>query len=261
MPDDIEHSGKAAPTPVPGQPNIDANGELPAAESPPLSPAGAEPETAPEPEAVPDSALVIFPPARKESHSARFRLRPRHKRQAILAASVAVAAALGAVAGALATGGAPAPRIDTASLQRQEAMQQAIGSLTKQVASLKLSLEAGTKSARSEIAKIGERLNRAPAVETTGSIPPAAVPTPLPRPPVRTAAAESRVLPDWSIRDVRDGYVYVQGHGDIYEVVRGAPLPGLGPIQDIERRGGRWVVVTPKGLIVALRDRRYFEPY
>ena len=68
-------------------------------------------------------------------------------------------------------------------------------------------------------------------------------------------------LPDWSIRDVRDGYVYVQGHGDIYEVVPGAPLPGLGPVEDIKRRDGRWVVVTPKGLIVSQRDRRYFEPY
>lgn len=261
MPDDIDHTGKAAQTPVPGQPNINANDELPAAESPPLSPAGEELEAAPEPEAVPDSALVIFPPARKEAHSAHFRLRPRHKRLATLAASVVVAAAVGAVAGVLATGSARAPRADTASLQQQAAMQQSIAGLTKQVASLKASLEAGTKSARSEIAKIGERLNRAP--ETTGSIPapPAAVPTPLPRPPVRAAAAESRVLPDWSIRDVRDGYVYVQGHGDIYEVVPGAPLPGLGPVEDIKRRDGRWVVVTPKGLIVSQRDRRYFEPY
>ena len=249
MADDRENSGATRP-----------NGALPAAESPPLSPAGEEPHV------VPDSALVIFPPVRKEFHSGGFRLRSRHKRQAILAASVFVAAALGAIVGALAVGGAQAPRADSASLQQQWAMQQSINSLTRQVASLKASLEAGTKSARSEIAKIGERLNRAP--ETTGSIPappaaastqPAAVPTPPPRPPVR--AAESRIVPDWTIRDVRDGYVYVQGRGDIYEVTPGAPLPGLGRVEDIKRRDGRWVVITPKGLIVSQRDRRHFEPY
>ena len=64
---------------------------------------------------------------------------------------------------------------------------------------------------------------------------------------------------DWSIRDVRDGYVYVQGHGDIYQVVLGAPLPGLGPVQQVKRQDGRWVVTTPKGLIVSQRDRRFFE--
>ena len=268
MADDIENTGEAAKAPEAAQSSAGSHAELPAAESPPLSPAGEAAEAKPEPELVPDSALVIFPPAREKTQSTRFHLRPRHKRHAVLAASVAIAAAVGLIVGAVAVGGPREPRPDTASLQRQAAMQQSINGLTKQVASLKASLEAGSKSARSEIAKIGERLNRAP--ETTGSITPpaaaasplpAAVPTPPPRPPLRTAAAESRILPDWSIRDVRGGYVYVQGHGDIYEVVPGAPLPGLGPVEDIKRRDGRWVVVTPKGLIVSQRERRYFEPY
>ena len=64
----------------------------------------------------------------------------------------------------------------------------------------------------------------------------------------------------WTIRDTRDGYVYVQGHdGDIYQVVPGAPLPGLGPVASVKRQDGRWVVTTPKGIIVSMRDRRYFE--
>jgi hypothetical protein len=260
MPDDTENTGETAKAPEAAQSSGGSNGELPAAESPPLSPAGGE-EAKPEPEVVPDSALIIVPPAREQTHSARFRLRPRHKRHAILAASVAVAAGVGVIVGALAVGGPREPRPDTASLQRQAAMQQSIDGLTRQVASFKASLESGTKSARSEIAKISERLNRAP--ETTGSIPASTtpVPTPPPRPPVRTAAAEPRVLPDWSIRDVRGGFVYVQGHGDIYEVAPGAPLPGLGVVSDIKRRDGRWVVITPKGLIISQRDRRYFEPY
>ncbi len=263
MPDDIDDTGEAAKAPEAAQSSAGSTGELPAAESPPLSPAGEGTEAAPEPEAAPDSAVGIFPPAREKTRSARFRLRPRHKRQAVLAASVAVAAAVGAIVGALATGSGQTqtPRADTASLQRQAAMQQAINGLTRQVASLKASLEAGGESTRSEIAKISERLKREP--ETTGSIPAssAAVPTPPPRPPMRTAAAEPRVLPDWSIRHVRGRYVYVEGHGDNYEVGPGASLPGLGPVEDIERRDGRWVVVTPRGLIVSQRDRHYFEPY
>jgi hypothetical protein len=66
------------------------------------------------------------------------------------------------------------------------------------------------------------------------------------------------VVSGWTIRDVRDGYVYVQGRGDIFQVVPGAPLPGLGPVEAIKRQGGRWVVVTPTGLIGGARDRRYF---
>jgi hypothetical protein len=70
------------------------------------------------------------------------------------------------------------------------------------------------------------------------------------------------IVSDWSIRETRDGYVYVQGHGgDIYQVVPGAPLPGLGPVAQIKRQDGRWMVVTPKGIIVSMRDRRYFEQF
>jgi hypothetical protein len=65
----------------------------------------------------------------------------------------------------------------------------------------------------------------------------------------------------WEIRDARDGYVYVQGHGDIYQVVPGAPLPGLGPVESVKRTDGRWVVTTRKGIIVSMRDRRYFESF
>jgi hypothetical protein len=146
-------------------------------------------------------------------------------------------------------------------------MEQSIAKLNKEIVALKANVEAGSKSARSQIAKINdkisERLNRAPepapapAAETTGSIPvpPAAIPTPVPRP-----VMQPTVVRDWSIHDVRNGYIYVRGHGDIYQVVNGAPLPGLGPVREIKRQDGRWVVVTPKGLIVSQRDRRYFEP-
>jgi len=100
--------------------------------------------------------------------------------------------------------------------------------------------------------------------QTVQPAPQASPPLPAPRP--ETAAAEPppprlTVLPDWSIRETRDGFVYVQGYGDVYQVVPGAPLPGLGPVEQIKRQDGRWLVVTPKGIIVSMRDRRYFEQF
>jgi len=85
------------------------------------------------------------------------------------------------------------------------------------------------------------------------------VPMPAPRPATRVAAAPSRpvILQDWWIYDARGGYIYVAGHGEVFQVMPGAPLPGLGLVQAIRREDGAWVVVTPKGLIVA--DRRRFD--
>ena len=145
--------------------------------------------------------------------------------------------------------------------------------MAKEITTLKASLEQANGSAHSQIAKISERLDHA-AAEVTGSIaapqttvPQAATPLPMPRPAPRTVASEAQaparlpVVPGWTIRDARNGYVYVENHGDIYQVAPGAPLPGLGPVQAIKRQDGRWMVVTPNGIIVSMRDRRYFEDF
>jgi hypothetical protein len=39
----------------------------------------------------------------------------------------------------------------------------------------------------------------------------------------------------------------------------GAPLPGLGSVEAVKRQKDRWYVVTPKRLIVSMRNRRYSE--
>jgi hypothetical protein len=121
--------------------------------------------------------------------------------------------------------------------------------------------------------KASEALARASA-EVTGSIaapqtmaprPQALETTPLPQPrPQQIAAAETQprplVIPDWRVRGAARGTVLVEGHGDIYEVVPGAHLPGLGRVESIRRIDGRWIVQTPKGLIVsAARPRPYFD--
>ena len=198
----------------------------------------------------------------------RFAIHPRHKRQALLAASVAIAAAIGAITGALTSGGfAKAPPVDVAAVEENKAMQQSVARLTKEISSLKTSLDAANRSASNQIAKISERLNRE-TTNVTGSVPPqtqTTPPAPLPatRPELAASAMQPRlsIVPDWTIRETRDGFVYVQGHGDIYQVVPGAPLPGLGPVEQIKQQNGRWLVVTPKGIIVSMRDRRYFEQF
>jgi hypothetical protein len=264
---------------------------LPLIEAPSVSPA--RQDAAPEPGTADTPSIVVTPAAQPESPSAgeaaaasdaavdsapaaspawpKFRMRPRHRRYAMLAASVVSAAAVGAVVGAAATGGfyRPAP-VSAAGLEENKAAQQSIARLSKEIGNLKASFEAANKSANAQFTKLTERLSRESA-EITGAIkPPQTVPaasqTSAPLPPARPApAAEAprrpAIVTDWTIRETRDGFVYVQGHGDVYQVVPGAPLPGLGPVEQIRRQDGRWVVVTPKGIIVSMRDRRYFVQF
>jgi len=268
---DIEITGGEAAASSSGAPEPAlAKSELPSVESPPISPATETPAIEPIAAATPavepimDAAPVANP---------RFVLRPRHKRYALLAASVTFAAALGAVVGALASGGFSAPaRPDVAAIEENKAMQQSIARLGKEITTLKTSLDQANKTAHTQIAKISERLEHATS-EVTGSISapqttaPVLAPLPSPRPAQRFAAVEPppparpSVVAGWTIRDIRNGYVYVENHGELYQVVLGAPLPGLGPVQSVKRQDGRWVVLTPKGIIVSMRDRRYFDDF
>ena len=252
--------------------------ELPAVESTSISPAieTAEP-IAPAPE-------IVTPPRTSRPPLV---FRPRYKRRALLAASAAIAAAFGAVVGAAATGAFSKPAVvNVTGVEENKAIQQSVARLSKEIANLGASLEVANKSTHNQIAKINERINRTSteinerlnraSAEISGSIkapqtaPPSAASahdTPIPTARPTSAAADTQsptkpsIVADWSVLGVRGRYVYLKGHGDIYEVVPGAPLPGLGPVEQIKRQDGRWVVVTPKGIIVSMRDRRYFEQF
>jgi hypothetical protein len=268
-----EQPSEATVAPINFEP---AKSDLPQIESPSISPAEpaptAEPVTTPTPvietAASPEPKPFFAKPA-----FLKMKLTPHNKRVAVLAASVALAALFGAAAGAIGTNASLAakkPPVEVAAIDERKAMQQSIAHLSKEVASLKTNLEAASKTAQNLAAKTADRL--AAMAEITGSISspqtlPAAgaqtTPMPPPRPaqealappPMRPAV----VLPDWTIRMARDGMALVQGHGELYQAVLGAPLPGLGPVQTIKREDGRWVVVTPRGIIVSSRDRHYFE--
>ena len=193
----------------------------------------------------------------------------------------------------------PRPAQNVAVVEENKAMQQSLTRLAKDVNALKTQVAANDKinselvatgKAKSpgkiqrEIADITGSIaapatmaaldtnsavaSAAPvaAPSTTASLAPVAKPAsvPVPRPAPRLAMADAQpqrpaVVRDWSIRDAQGGYIYVENHGEIYQIVPGAPLPGLGPVQSIKRLEGRWVVTTPKGIIVSMRDRRYFE--
>ena len=251
--------------------------ELPAVESTSISPAIETAERiAPAPEVAPPRTSrppLVF--------------RPRYKRRALLAASVAIAAAFGAVVGAAATGAFSKPGVvNVTGVEENKAMQQSVVRLSKEIANLGAGLEVANKSTHNQIAKINERVNRMSteinerlnraSAESSGSIkapqtaPPSAASahdTPIPTARPASAAADTQpptkplIVADWSVLGVRGRYVYLKGHGDVYEVMPGAPLPGLGPVEQIKRQDGRWVVVTPRGIIVSMRDRRYFEQF
>jgi len=239
--------------------------DLPQVESPSLSPAESVPASKPAEQPAP---FVETAPAPSSKPS--FQWSPRRKRTALFAASVTLAAALGAVVGASVShsfADAKAPT-EVAGVEERRAMQQSIARLTKEVVSLKANLDAASKTARSEIAKIADRL--AAAADVTGSVTPPqtmaatpeeAIPLPVPRPrrDLAMSTPPPAVVPEWTIRSAHDGVAYVEGHGEIYEAVLGVPLPGLGPVQTIKREDGRWIVVTPRGIIVSSRDRHYFE--
>ncbi|HEY4983304.1 MAG TPA: hypothetical protein VII24_15515 [Pseudolabrys sp.] len=186
----------------PTQAKKEFKNELPAVESPSISPATPEPVIEPIAELAPaiDPIVAAAPASTPEFEAPatpapatprRFAFNARHKRNALLAASVAIAAALGAIVGAVASGGFAAPaRTDVAGLEETKAMRQSIARLGKEITTLKTSVEAVNKSAYTQIAKISERFDRAASAEITGSISAPQTATPLPTP--APGAARSR---------------------------------------------------------------------
>jgi hypothetical protein len=89
----------------------------------------------------------------------------------------------------------------------------------------------------------------------TASIPSKTVPGPgeLPTTPVRTAtgftAGAATTLRDYVLRSVTKGVALVESPEGLREVRPGTILPLAGLVTSIEKRDGKWVVVTVRGLI------------
>lgn len=216
-----------------------------------------------------DKAPVLFVPAARQ----------RFSHAAILAVAIALSAAIGSAVGAVAAVAFAKPQSaisDDARTIEVNALRGVITQLSSEVASLKASVETSAKTANVQMAKIADRVDRAekaqaepasrvaklselmerlerrnaaatpalaaaPAPETTGSVAPKQQDRPA-------------VVNGWMLREVFNGGAVVENERmGIFEVVPGANLPGLGRVETIRRHDGRWVVMTPKGMIVSQR--------
>ena len=208
----------------------------------------------------------------------------RKSRFPLLAATLALAAALGGAAGAvgiaallnLATASTATPPAREAVVDA-EPIKALIAQLTSDIGALRATLEQSGKVTAAQFGKVAERLERAEraqaepvaklakigetverlerraptptppaAAEVTGSINPAHPPVPEPKP-------KPTIIDEYVVRKVFDGVALVEGRRGIIEVEPGSTLPGAGRVEEIRRQDGRWVVVTNKGLIVPPR--------
>jgi hypothetical protein len=200
--------------------------------------------------------------------------RPRLSRASVLAASIAVSAALGSMVGAWAAVVFVKPPADPVATVIASTEKDAIAKLSADIAALKASVDSMAKNSAAQYARISERVEKsekaqgepaakiarlADAVEklerktSTASAAPAAAAPEITGSIVPKQQDKPPVVSGWVLREVFDGAAMVESRHGLYEVVPGANLPGLGRVQTIRRQDGRWVVVTPKGLIVSSR--------
>ncbi|MBN9587267.1 MAG: hypothetical protein BGN84_15595 [Afipia sp. 62-7] len=200
--------------------------------------------------------------AASESHAGR---------RLSIAAIVAIAAAVGAIGGSLATVGVGHylkgdQTMVTAAAKAAEqarATDSAIAKIHADIAALKSGASAQSAKLAERIEKV-EKAQAEPAAklaklsETVEKLrapaPVAAASAPETTGSIKPAAAQPNRLPTvegWVLRDVYDGTATVVGRAGIFDVIPGDPLPGVGRVDAIRRQDGRWVVVTSRGLIVA----------
>jgi hypothetical protein len=204
------------------------------------------------------------------------RAAPYVSRYSVLAASLALAAALGAMVGALIAYGLarpaalPAIAAGRTALEDIQVLKENVVQARVELAALKLSIDSANRNAGAQLTRISERIDRvehsqaepaakltkaadalerlsrgeASSKDVTGSLASAASGVNQSKP----AAVEG-----WVVRDVYRGTALIEGRMGVIEVDQGDVVPGLGRVDAIRKQDGRWVVVTPKGLIMPAR--------
>jgi hypothetical protein len=178
---------------------------------------------------------------------------PYVSRFTVLAASLALAAALGAMVGALVAyglappGAIPAVAAGRTALEEIQTLKENVVQARVELAALKLSIDSASRNTGAQLTRISERLARGEAAskDITGSVVAAASAL---NQPAKPAAVEG-----WVVRDVYRGTALIEGRMGAIEVDQGDVVPGLGRVDAIRKQDGRWVVVTPKGLIMPAR--------
>ncbi len=125
-------------------------------------------------------------------------------------------------------------------------------------------VEATAKEPTARFAALTERFDRLErqitTLQTAAAKPAAPAPVPAADGPIQTGSLEAKPavkepprdvpLEGWVLHEVYDGVALIEGRNRrLYEVGLGGVIPGVGPVEAIERRGKRWVVVTQKGFI------------
>lgn len=207
----------------------------------------------------------------------------------LLAASIAIAAALGSIAGGgaftaashlFAVAPPPAvkaePNEDTKELQARVAqLRTSVKGLTDSVATLRTANETAGKGSAAQLARMNEqlaklaeaverseraqaepaaRLSKAvEALERADRRVPAQPETTGSIPAPRAEPPKPAIVGGWLLRSVIDGVALLETQDRVIEVEVGDTIRGVGRVEDIRRQDGRWVVATSKGLIVTRR--------
>jgi len=229
----------------------------------------------------PDDEAAYGEAAKEESNAATApAAQPRSWRFALLAATIAIAAAVGSFAGSLTGAGVgrlmpeAAPSANTADAG---SILRALKSQVAELSAMKSNLDGSVRNANTQFVAIAERLDRveraatnpaaqlahiADAVdrlnkinatpETTGSIAPMTT-APMTTPPADPKIVD-RIVEDWVVQDVHGDRALVEGrNGSLFEVGAGSILPGVGKVEAVKRQDGQWVVVTARGVITSGR--------
>ncbi|MGO4716819.1 hypothetical protein [Bradyrhizobium sp. 2TAF24] len=200
----------------------------------------------------------------------------RRRRAAAMAAIIAVAALCGAAGGSLATFAfghtsapqAAAPEVKAATAEETALLRETVARLNADLNAMKSDLDRTGKTRTTQISMLGERLNKVEKTQdetasrvakigdaqdkvqdklrTASAAPPAADVTGS----IAAAKPKAPIVEGWTLTRVSNGAAVVDGPMGLYEAYPGDPLPGIGRVDAVRYQDGRWVVVTPKGLIV-----------
>lgn len=201
---------------------------------------------------------------------------PYVSRFSVLAAALALAAALGGMVGALAAYGLarpaalPAVAAGQTALEDIQALKENVVQARVELAALKLSIDSANRNTVAQLSRISERIDRVersqaePAAKLTkavdtlerlsrGEASSKDVTGSLASPASGSNQSKPAVVEGWVVRDVYRGTALIEGRMGVIEVDQGDVVPGLGRVDAIRKQDGRWVVVTPKGLIMPAR--------
>lgn len=205
---------------------------------------------------------------------------PRSLRLAMMAASLAAAAALGSFVGSLTASGVTQfwPRVAPSSPSVTASDAQAPNAELAALSALKTFVEGAARNANNQFATLANRLDRIERTQAEPNVklarigeavdrlekerksavaaaaaPAAAAPEitgTVPNSP--SAPTEAKILPNWILHGVRGRHALVENsHGDLFEITDDSTLPGVGRVEGIKRQDGEWIVVTARGLITS----------